>query len=75
MTQIKRRETITDATIIQESIDMHIFDDGRSERRDLRLRELDQEYRHQLTHLKRIVREARHSFMGFARSNINKEVS
>jgi hypothetical protein len=69
----KRLEIINSPFTIQELADPQAFDDGRSESRDLRFHELDEEYRHQLTHLKRIAREARVSFMGSTRLNSSRE--
>jgi hypothetical protein len=73
MRYTKRQEIITSPFIIQEMAEPQAFDDGQSESRDLRFHELDEEYRHQLTHLKRIAREAKHSFMGSSSSNISRK--
>ena len=63
MTRIIRHEAAAGSPKIQSYAEPYLFNGSRSERRYLRLGELDKDYRHQLKLLNRIAQKARDSFM------------
>ena len=74
MTQAKRRKVITYSMATYDSVDQRPYNDAQLENRNLRIRELNEEYKQQTMHLKRISQKARQNFMGFSEPKNTREI-